>query len=98
MPPIKISFHPKAAEEVEAARRWYAERSPMAATVFFSELDLAIKRVRESPLRWPRYGKSAHRYVLPRFPFSVIYRVKKEVVEVVAIAHHRRKPGYWKTR
>ena len=59
MPPIKVSFHPEAAEEVETAQRWYAERSPLAAKAFLAELDVAIERVLEAPERWPRYGKGA---------------------------------------
>lgn len=98
MPPIKVSFHPEAAEEVETTRQWYAERSPLAARAFLAELDLGVERIREAPQRWPRYGKGARRYILPRFPFSVIYRMKGEVIEVVAVAHHRRKPGYWRSR
>lgn len=98
MPPIKISFHPQAAEEVATARQWYAERSPLAATAFLAELDLGVERIQEASQRWPRYGKGARRYILPRFPFSMIYRMKGEVIEVVAVAHHRRKPGYWKSR
>jgi len=54
MPPIEVSFHPKAAEEVETARQWYAERSPPAAEAFLVELDLAVERIREAPHRWPR--------------------------------------------
>ncbi len=42
--------------------------------------------------------KRARRYILPRFPFSVIYRMKGELIEVVVVAHQRRKPGYWKSR
>lgn len=98
MPPIEVSFHPEAAEEVETARQWYAERSPPVAGAFLVELDLAVERVREAPHRWPRYGIGARRYILPRFPFSMIYRVQAELIEVVAVAHHRRKPGYWKSR
>ena len=98
MPPTKVSFHPEAAEEVETARQWYAERSPPAAKAFLVELDLAVERVREAPHRWPWYDKGVRRYILPRFPFSMIYRMKAELIEVVAVAHHRRKPGYWKSR
>lgn len=98
MPPIEVRFHPEAADEVETARQWYAERSAPAAEAFLVELDLAVERVREAPHRWPRYGIGARRYILPRFPFSVIYRMQAEWIEVVAVAHHRRKPGYWKSR
>jgi toxin ParE1/3/4 len=36
--------------------------------------------------------------VFQRFPFSLIYRVTVEAIEVIAIAHHRRRPGYWMQR
>jgi len=65
MPPIEVRFHPEAADEVETARRWYAERSPAAAETFLVELDLAVERVREAAQRWPRYGIGARRYILP---------------------------------
>ena len=48
MPLAKVSFHPEAAEEVETARQWYAERSPPIAKAFLVELDLAVERVREA--------------------------------------------------
>ncbi len=98
MPPVNVRFHEEAAAEVEAARQWYAERSLPAAEAFRAEIDLAVERVRNGPERWPRFGRSARRYILPRFPFSVIYRIKDTFVEVVAVAHHRRKPGYWQSR
>lgn len=98
MPPLKVRFHKKAAAEVETARRWYAERNPLAASAFAAELDLAVERVRAGPERWPRHGKRARRYILPRFPFSLVYRMKGDLIEVVAVAHHRRKPGYWQSR
>jgi len=80
MPLRKVSFHPEAAEEVEIARQWYTEGSPVVASAFVAELDLAVERVRESLQRWPRYGKGARRYILPRFPFSVVYRVKGKMI------------------
>jgi hypothetical protein len=33
-----------------------------------------------------------------KFPFSVAYAVRRDFVEVIAVAHHRRKPGYWRVR
>lgn len=98
MPRKKLRLHPKAFEEAETAHRWYAERNRVAAQSFLFELDHSVGRVAESPERWPKYGRGARRYVFPRFPFSLIYRIKEDIVEVVAIAHHKRKPGYWRYR
>ena len=93
-----LRFHPAAAAEVEAAHHWYAQRSLVAAEVFLKELDYAARQVVESPQRWPRYLGEFRRYVLPRFPFTLIYRVREDVAEIIAVAHAKRKPGYWKER
>ena len=94
----RIHLHPRAADEAEAARIWYAERNPRAAEMFLDELDLAIVRVAENPQRWPQLRGPFRRYIFSKFPFSLVYRSTPTLIEVVAVAHHRRKPGYWKTR
>jgi hypothetical protein len=48
--------------------------------------------------RWPRHGRCARRYVVPRFPFSSVYRMREDEVEIIAVAHGRRRPGYWRSR
>ena len=70
----------------------------MAAAAFLGELDHAVEQVSEAPERWPRYGYAARRYVFPRFPFSLIYCVTDEEIEIVAVAHGKRRPGYWRSR
>jgi len=44
------------------------------------------------------FEAGARRALLNDFPYSVIYRIKGDVVEIVAIMHQRRKPGYWADR
>jgi len=94
----EFRFHLAAAMEAEGALEWYAARDPNAAARFLSELEHAVTRVREFPERWPRIGTRARRYVFLKYPFSLVYRVSPQLVEVIAIAHHRRRPGYWKSR
>ena len=55
MDPNRIELHPEAIAEARDARRWYAERSSVAANAFMAELDLAIDRICESPDRWATY-------------------------------------------
>jgi plasmid stabilization system protein ParE len=93
-----VRFHPQAEEEVQRAYAWYRERNPTAARAFLADLDHAILRVTEAPERWPLYQGRARRYLFQRFPFSVIYRVTNETIDVIAVAHHRRRPGYWSDR
>jgi toxin ParE1/3/4 len=94
----EVRLHPLAADEAEAAHGWYGERNPRAAAMFLDELDLAIARVAESPERWPQLRGRFRRYIFPKFPFSLVYRFTLTSIEVVAVAHHRRKPAYWKMR
>ena len=61
MPNARISFHPAAAAEVEAAMQWYTERSPVAAQAFAAEVNACVERVREAPDRWPRYVHGTRR-------------------------------------
>lgn len=98
MPRAAVRLHPAAAEEAEAAYRWYAERSSAAAHGFREELRHAVEAVAEAPNRWPRYGARVRRYVFPRFPFSLVYRLHGDEVEVIAVAHGKRRPGYWRSR
>jgi plasmid stabilization system protein ParE len=94
---LQLEVHPEAIAEAREARLWYAERSADAADAFMVELDLALDRIVEAPMRWP-VRSGARRYVMRRFPFVVVYRIVGSTVEVVAVAHGRRKPGYWKSR
>ena len=93
-----LSFHPEAVAEARAAWRWYAERSPLVAAAFVAELDVAMDRISEAPSRWPQYLEGSRRYVMRRFPFVVVYREREGTLEVLAIAHGRRRPGYWRIR
>jgi plasmid stabilization system protein ParE len=93
-----VDLHPEAIREAAHARAWYAERSPAALEAFVEELDRAIDLIGESPQLWPKHLHGTRRYLLRRFPYGVIYRELPNAIEVVAVAHCRRRPGYWKGR
>jgi toxin ParE1/3/4 len=94
----RYRLHPEAWLEIEGADEWYRQHSEDAATDFVVEVFDAIHKIREAPHRWPLYLYGTRRYALSRFPFSVIYLHTPELVNIVAIAHSKRKPGYWRRR
>jgi plasmid stabilization system protein ParE len=98
MSPRKIDVHPEAVAEAHAAAQWYRERSALAADAFLAELDRSVERIAENPEMYPSYVRGTRRYLLQRFPFYLVYREIAGRLEIVAIAHGRRKPGYWKKR
>lgn len=93
-----LEYLDEAVEEAEAAARWYAERSATAALAFSEELDAAESAIARLPEAWPPFDEGTRRYLLRRFPFSVIYRVEQARVLIVAVAHGNRRPGYWVSR
>jgi plasmid stabilization system protein ParE len=96
-PPV-VEFHPEAITEARAARQWYANRSVSAADAFMAELDTAVERICTSPLICPVYLHGTRRYLFKRFPYLVVFREINERIQIIAVAHGRRRPGYWKRR
>jgi plasmid stabilization system protein ParE len=65
---------------------------------FLAELDRALAAVGETPHRWPPYLHGTHRLHLRRFPYWIVYRIESDHVLIVAVAHDRRRPDYWRAR
>ena len=93
-----VEFHPEAAQEAQAATEWYLLRSVRAAEGFVRELERAVGSVADAPDRWPIFIEGTRRFLLRRFPYSVVYRVSRDSLQIVAVAHARRRPGYWRPR
>jgi toxin ParE1/3/4 len=91
-------FHPEASEEFEAADDWYFAHSVDASTDFLTEVEAGIGAIVQDPHRWPKYLHGTRRFVLQRFPFSIVYLDDPDAVTIIAVAHSKRKPGYWKGR
>ena len=92
------TLHPEAQAETDGAYNWYLERSDDATFGFLISVSEALDVVSRNPNRWPEYLYGTRRYLLPTFPFSVVYLEQPETVTIIAVAHHKRRPGYWKTR
>ncbi|HKZ74554.1 MAG TPA: type II toxin-antitoxin system RelE/ParE family toxin, partial [Steroidobacteraceae bacterium] len=81
-----VEFLPAADREFREATRYYEARAPGLGHEFIAELE-HMRSILDS----------MHRsLVLRRFPFALIYRIDPTAVRIVAVAHKRRKPGYWR--
>ena len=96
----KVDVHPNVYAELEYSRAWYEERSENLGTEFLVEVDRAITTVSDSPAIWPfrNKNKGIQRYLVHRFPYGVIYRIRDQIVQVIAVMHLRRHPDYWQGR
>ena len=90
-------FHPQAEAELEAAASWYDERRPGLGAEFIAAVRSKVRQVLVAPERWPLV-KGTRRALVRRFAYAIVYREVQGsdgVVEVVAVAHLKRRPRYW---
>ena len=93
-----VRIHPAALREAEAATEWYRRRSIRAAAMFLDEIDRAIERIAGHSEHSPEYPFGTSRVVLQRFPCLVVFRKTTADMEIIAVAHGRRRPVYWRDR
>jgi len=95
---LALKFHPKVASEIRASYLWYQSQTEGLGEDLLNELESAYKAIIELPDTWPFFQKGFKRYLLSKFPFSVIYRQNDNIIYVVAVMHNSRKPYYWANR
>jgi plasmid stabilization system protein ParE len=94
----EIRFHVDASAEYEAAFEWYHLRSEFVASRFADEMNRAIEIISDAPKRWPAATHGTRKVLLHHFPFAVVYRELPSGIQVLAVAHGHRRPGYWMKR
>ena len=97
---MEVSFHPEARAELLAAVEYYEEQAPGLGGHLVDEVERAVEFVAGQPELGSPLDKSRglRRWMLRRFPYYLIYRVEESTALVLALAHQRRRPGYWRAR
>ena len=89
-------LHPAAVAEHLDSVAFYESRTPGLGADYLDQFEVAMRRVVESPLLSPIEVPPEIRIAyLQRFPFSILFRVGQNEIQVLAIAHQRRRPRYW---
>jgi len=95
---INYSFHPDADVELQEAALFYETRVDGLGKSFAAEVERTISLVRQFPEAGTPDARDCRRVVVARFPYSVVYRQMRDGIVIVAVAHQRRRPGYWRRR
>lgn len=95
-----IVYESEAIDEVRRLGSWYRARRPEALERVFARFRETIRRIEENPLGFPLYPgePDIRRALVPRYPLAIIYLVAQGHVHVIAVAHGRRREGYWRAR
>ena len=94
----QIDFHPEATEELEASTEWYMQRSETAARGFALAVEAALQKISDDPDRFPKAGRRYRACNLLNYPFQIVFRRAADRIFIVAVAHAKRRPGYWRGR
>jgi len=95
---LELIFHPDTADEIKHAYDWYQRQMEGLGEDFIEELESACQAIVQLPETWPKYTRHCRRFLLRKFPFSVVYTANDDSVFVLAVMHNSRRPGYWKKR
>jgi toxin ParE1/3/4 len=96
MKPVK--FHPQAEGELAESIDFYNGRIPGLGSDFLAVVKFVSRQVQANPLRRPLRRDGTRQANLPRFPYAIIYRDQPDRIEILAVAHAARRPGYWQNR
>ena len=95
---MELAFHRLAAVELRVAYGWYAARDEAVAGRFLQSIDQAIARVLADPESHPIDRKHFRCVRVRRFPYALVFEYQQSRVLIVAVAHAKRRPGYWNRR
>jgi plasmid stabilization system protein ParE len=95
---MRIEFHLAALQELTDSARYYESRLPGLGVDFRSEVGRSLDLLNDNPAIGVVVEAPYRCLFLDRFPFSVFYRIEGSTLRILAIAHQRRRPGYWKGR
>lgn len=94
-----VSTHPLAADELVDAAVYYArEGSAELGNEVIAEFERCIALLRVHPRLGAAWRGKFRRLPLRRFPYNVVYVLNGDALRIVALAHQRRRPGYWRDR
>ncbi len=93
-----VVFHEEAEEELKEAARFYAGRRERLGAEFVVEVRHATHILQEHPGLGHAVSRRVRRLLVRRFPYAVIYRAEADRIFILAVAHLKRRPGYWRER
>jgi toxin ParE1/3/4 len=96
---MRISVHAEAKTELADGRNFYqTQAGRVLATDFIEEYDRMANLLGRYPEFGTSFGDGVRKQPMKRFPYNIMYRIRGEVLRILAIAHQSRSPFYWRGR
>lgn len=94
----RLSFHRLAKEEFLDARDYYDDLVFGLGKNFVIEIEKCLNIIKSNPNAYPVLMDNIRKAVIMKFPYSVLYRIEKDKIYLLAVMHQKRKPKYWSSR
>lgn len=94
----KISIHETAEAEINEAADFYDLENPGLGSIFINEIEKAVGLILEYPEAALLLRGKVRKKPLLKFPYALIYSVHPQEIRLVAVAHQKRRPFYWRGR
>jgi plasmid stabilization system protein ParE len=90
-----FAFHPEARAELLDAKTYYDAESPDLGDRFAASVESMVAEVCRAPQRYRFVRRPVRRHFERPFPYALLYVDEPEIVLILAVAHFKRRPGYW---
>ncbi|HET6889769.1 MAG TPA: type II toxin-antitoxin system RelE/ParE family toxin [Pyrinomonadaceae bacterium] len=93
-------LHPEAEQDLRDGAAFYRQQAGNSLSQSqLAEFEQSIATLLQHPrIGSPWRGRGRRRYLMKRFPYSLINTTTGDDLHILAVAHHSRRPGYWRGR
>ena len=95
---MNSEFLAEAEQEFREATRYYEREAPGIGIAFAAEVRKAVRTICENPYGAVSVRSGIRKSVLNHFPYNILYSIEPDLIVIVAVAHWKRRPTYWRTR
>ncbi|RPJ29094.1 MAG: type II toxin-antitoxin system RelE/ParE family toxin [Planctomycetaceae bacterium] len=93
-----LVIHEAAEVEINEAADFYDMQSSGLGTAFIGEIERTIRSISEFPEAAPLVQGRVRKRSIAKFPYSLVYSIRPDEIRILAVAHHKRRPFYWRGR
>jgi len=95
---MNVEFLAEAEEELTQAVFYYEAQQDFLGERFLAAVQDTLTRIMAFPQIFHEIESEIRQARVPRFPYALVYRINRETIQVIAVAHLKRNPGYWQGR
>ena len=93
-----LNWYPEAEVDFLCAAKYYGQQDGNLESRFALLVETTTERILLHPPIRPCFYGDCLRIKAEKFPSFIIYRLKGELIQIIAVMHTSRRPGYWKGR